>query len=200
MKHALSLCAIAMAASHTSAPNACLAAVVVWTGNATWDISRGGNGHRYEAVLMDAVITWTEARDLAASRGGHLATITSAAENEFVFFSLASNPALWDSSPSPMADGPYLGGFRSADPGSSWQWVTGETWDFAAWAPGEPNGVPSGAQGLSYWNPAGPAPTWFDHPPSDPTTRSLIVEYPIPSPPALALLSLSGLASRRRRS
>ncbi len=200
MQQALSLCSLALTMSLLAIGSSARAAVVIWTGDATWATSAGGNGHRYEAVLLDSVITWTDARDIALSRGGHLATITSAAENSFVFSSLASNPSLWDSSPSPMADGPYLGGFHSGAAGETWQWVTGETWDFTAWAPGEPNGVPGGPQGLSYWNPAGPSPTWFDHPPSDPTTRSLIVEYPIPSPSALALLSLTGIASRRRRS
>jgi hypothetical protein len=151
-------------------------------------------------VLLDVVVTWTAARDLAAARGGHLATITSSAENAFVFSSLASNPSLWDSVPTAMADGPYIGGFHPGIVGSSWQWVTGETWSFTAWAPGEPNGVPGGEQGLSFWSLSGPAPTWFDHPPGDPTTRSLIVEYAVPGPAPVALPMIAWGLHRRRRS
>jgi hypothetical protein len=175
------------------------AAVVIWSADATWAPASGGNGHRYEAVLLDAVVTWTAARDIAISRGGHLATLTSSEENAFVFSSLASNPALWDSVPTSMADGPYIGGFHPGGAGGSWHWVTGESWSFAAWAPGEPNGIPGGEQGLSFWNPSGPASTWFDHPPSDPTTRSLIVEYAIPAPAVAAPLLLAGTLHRTRR-
>ena len=50
-----------------------------------WPGSAGGNDHSYEAVLATSGITWDNAYSAAEARGGYLATITSAAENEFVF-------------------------------------------------------------------------------------------------------------------
>jgi hypothetical protein len=49
-----------------------------------WDLSVGGNGHYYEAVLVGDRITWEAARDAAQAKGGYLATITSEDENSFV--------------------------------------------------------------------------------------------------------------------
>lgn len=53
-----------------------------------WPVSDGGNGHWYDYIPGNE--TWTSARVDAASRTfdglpGHLVTITSAAENDFIF-------------------------------------------------------------------------------------------------------------------
>ncbi len=50
-----------------------------------WSTGVGGNGHLYEAVEAQLGISWTEARDAAISKGGYLVTLTSQAENDFVF-------------------------------------------------------------------------------------------------------------------
>ena len=70
-----------------------LACVLVLGGNAaaaiiTWEVDDGGNGHAYEFV--DEHLIWTDAKAAAETRSylgvqGHLVTLTSAAENEFVF-------------------------------------------------------------------------------------------------------------------
>src|SRR5947209_2608166 len=66
------------------------------------------NGHYYEAVARDAGITWNAANDQANARmfmgmHGHLATITSPAENAFLVQNLPD-----------AVDGYYcLGGFQS---------------------------------------------------------------------------------------
>src|SRR3954453_18984774 len=65
-----------------------------------WATSDGGNGHAYEFVDFGANTSWTTARDYAAARcylgsGGHLVTITSQAESEFLrssFGSLIGDP------------------------------------------------------------------------------------------------------------
>src|SRR5688572_27850883 len=59
-----------------------------------WRAVDGGNGHGYEAVLAPQGISWTQARDAADALGGYLATITSAAENEFVYQQVADDPIL----------------------------------------------------------------------------------------------------------
>lgn len=102
-----------------------------------WRIDEGGNGHFYEAVLVLGGIMWDSARVEAESRGGYLATITSPAENSFVFDNVASDPALWILGGF-AADGPWLGGFQDAGypPDEGWRWVTSETWRYTP--PGHP--------------------------------------------------------------
>ncbi len=100
-----------------------------------WCIQDGGNGHwyRFDAENRE----WPTAQAMATLAGGHLATTTT--PSELVFLNqliAASNPIIWV----------WLGG--SLNCGSaptpncsacSWQWVTGESWDFSFWSPGEPN-------------------------------------------------------------
>lgn len=97
------------------------------------------NGHFFEAV-DPFVVTWQAAKDLTESRGGYLATITSDAENQFVFSS-ADDQRFWRAGLF-QNFGPWIGGFQADgadEPGSGWQWVTGEPFEFTAWRSGEPN-------------------------------------------------------------
>ena len=84
-----------------------------------------GNGHRYQ--LVPGQFTWAEADANAKSVGGHLATLTSQEEHDWVWQTFS--PWL----PSQLASssrsrGWWIGGLMS--PGKEWQWVTGEPFDF----------------------------------------------------------------------
>jgi len=99
-----------------------------------------GNGHFYEVVYVGDGLTWDQADQSATAAGRHLATITSAAENNFVF-SLVDDPQFWTLT-GWKAKGPWLGGYQFPDtggPADQWQWVTGEPWTYTNWAPGQPN-------------------------------------------------------------
>lgn len=162
-----------------------------------WRVEDGGNGHYYEAISAPGGISWTAAN--AASQtgsvngiAGHLATITSMAENSFVFDQLANSPALWN------GQGPWLGGYRDithplygTNPLAGWNWVTGEAWSFANWAAGEPNqGFPVPTDHLQFFidtvSGVGPSSFWNDtfdtNPNSSQPVLGYIVEYPVPSP------------------
>lgn len=94
------------------------------------------NGHTYRAVNYGSAITWAQAKALAEAAGGHLATITSAEENEFVYSLL--DPSF---EPPDHGHGAWLGGYQDADatsPDEGWHWVTGEAWVFTAWAAPNP--------------------------------------------------------------
>lgn len=96
---------------------------------ATWS----DNGHTYEAVLRenrDWGGTWEVARDIAVSKGGHLVTITSQAEMDFV-----TNLVLieWEGGP---WFGAWIGAYQPAGQSNyidGWQWVTGEPWSYINW-------------------------------------------------------------------
>jgi len=94
------------------------------------------NGHYYYAVSVPDGITWTDAKTAAESftylgMSGHLATITSQGENEFIYNNLGVTPSYY-----------LLGAFQpdgSQEPDGGWQWVTGESWNYTNWNSGEPN-------------------------------------------------------------
>ncbi len=106
------------------------------------------NKHRYLPVVVTNGITWPEADAAARAVGGHLATLTSAAENAFVF-SLIDRPEYWKQYRNgnySENDGPWLGGWQAdeaAEPAAGWQWVTPEPFDFTAWAGEQPNNASS---------------------------------------------------------
>ncbi|MCD6250553.1 MAG: PEP-CTERM sorting domain-containing protein [candidate division Zixibacteria bacterium] len=98
-----------------------------------WEVANGGNDHWYAVMAEDAY--WHDAYSMSrtveqAGQFGYLATITSQAENDFIFNSVTSgvtNPSILDEY--------YLGGYWDDD----WSWITGEDFSYTNWAPGEPN-------------------------------------------------------------
>jgi hypothetical protein len=89
------------------------------------------NGHYYERIDKD--ITWTAAKSEAEGMTfmdvhGHLATITSNAENSWIVENLGG----------PLTLDHWLGGYLYD---GKWTWVTGEPWGYTNWWPGEPNNL-----------------------------------------------------------
>jgi hypothetical protein len=79
------------------------------------------NGHSYYRSTGSAF--WTDARTACSNMGGHLVTVTTSAENSFIF-------GLWPSG--------WIGLTDEVSEGT-WKWVTGETYSYTSWNPGEPN-------------------------------------------------------------
>ena len=114
-----------------------------------WSTSAGGNGHYYRLVYHSSAVSWDQAEQEAEGMGGYLATITSAAENNFVFSSISQDSHAWNGS-----YGPFIGGFQPAgsdEPAGGWQWVNNEgSFSFTAWDSNQPDN--SGGEGfLQYW-------------------------------------------------
>ena len=83
-------------------------------------------GHYYK--LYDLNVSWEEAQEYFKSIQGHLATITSQEENDFIYNYIISI------------------GYKSAYFGASdketegiWLWITGEEFIYSNWHNGEPN-------------------------------------------------------------
>lgn len=109
--------------------------------SAQWELPIG-NGHSYELFVVPTGLTWLEAKLAAETSGGYLATITTSAENDFVFNLVKDVPNAWflDSFGDTM--GPWLGGrqrVNSREPDGGWEWVSGEAWTYTNWAYGGPN-------------------------------------------------------------
>lgn len=88
------------------------------------------NGSTY--YLYTERVTWERASEIATDLGGHLATISSQTENDFVSEAADGNRA-WIGLYVKEED-------RTTGTGRTWSWVTGETHDYRNWnPPAEPN-------------------------------------------------------------
>lgn len=79
------------------------------------------NGHSY--YRSTGLMTWTNARTACSNMGGHLVTVTTSAENTFIY-------GLWPSG--------WIGLTDEVTEGT-WKWVTGEAYSYTSWNGGEPN-------------------------------------------------------------
>ena len=79
------------------------------------------NGHSY--YRSTGSMTWTDARQACLNMGGHLVTVTSPAENNFIF-------NLWPNG--------WIGLTDEVSEGT-WRWVTNEPFSWSNWNGGEPN-------------------------------------------------------------
>jgi len=88
------------------------------------------NSHSYQR--FDTRIYWNEAKAACEAAGGYLATITSQAEQDWVWANIGPNPGYAYT---------WIGGSQLV-PGDvlSWgAWITGETWSYTNWRSGFPN-------------------------------------------------------------
>jgi hypothetical protein len=111
-------------------PDCCDQGVQCTVGNypVQWRVEDGGNGHWYAARTDPQILNWTQAQLDAEMAGGHLATVTSIEEGEFIWSRLASDLSTWRHVGN--WSGAALGGYRDS---SGWKWVTGEVWDYSNW-------------------------------------------------------------------
>jgi len=78
--------------------------------------------------VFDVGMTWYEAKAYCESIGGHLATVTSQAEQDYIMGQLTGyNKNIY-----------WLGGTDATHEGQ-WEWVTGEPFEYTNWDYGEPN-------------------------------------------------------------
>jgi hypothetical protein len=104
--------------------------------NATEWIVNPATGNRYG--LTSGPVTWHEAEAGAVAVGGHLASITSQAESDWVLSTFGYQASFW------------IGLTDQAQEGI-WQWTSGEPLDFANWSPGEPNNMIEEDWGVINW-------------------------------------------------
>jgi hypothetical protein len=117
------------------------------------------NNHYYERV--DAALDgWQNAVNAAASRThlgmrGHLVTITSQAENDFIVNNLGGD----------LIREKWTGAYQTDnnnEPGGSWAWITGEAWSYTNWQAEEPNNLGNNEHTMSFKGLGYPLGSWND--------------------------------------
>ena len=138
-------------------------------------------GSRYRAVLVPGGIAWADADRAARNQGGHLASISSAAENDAVYALIKDDDRFWFQDSYRNGIGPWLGGVQapgSPEPRGGWRWVSGEPFGFSNWAGGEPNNSGGNENRLQFFAPGSlKGPHWNDINEAAPV-RGYIVEFP----------------------
>ena len=111
-----------------------------------WTVASGGNGHWYQFRRLPLNHCWTQARNMCEADGGHLATITSAPENNLLRSLTIKND------PGVLEGGPYIGGTCVGLPWGQFYWITGEPFVYTNWLYGAPNGSQGETeQYLQFW-------------------------------------------------
>ena len=94
------------------------------------------NGHLY---LLLENSNWTDAESRAVQLGGHLVTVNTQAENDWLYNQWANGRNLWI-------------GFSDAAVEGTFTWASGEAVTFTGWNGGEPNngGLPGADEDYTY--------------------------------------------------
>lgn len=125
-----------------------------------WSTASGGNGHAYEVVTQN--VHWTTARADAESRihlgaTGYLATITSAAEQNFIISTFFDPNAAYDSTTAYWLGATDDAALYPTASEGNWKWITGEPFEFGA-----PTGSPPFDSDADF-----PHPPWHTDNPSN---------------------------------
>ena len=131
-----------------------------------WALSDSGNGHIYEIVILEDIISWDDANQVALSRGGYLVTLKTPEENQFITsaFQFAGSGQSWIGLRQDRRADDY------EEPASGWYWVTGEPLGWSNWRANEPgDGGGIGEDWANIWFAGGDATnpsefgTWNDN-------------------------------------
>lgn len=120
------------------------------------------NGHAYAIYVVANGLPWTEARMRAQQAGGHLVTIGTFDENDFVMTLVSARP---DAFANPI--GPWLGGYQPSpvaadEPAGGWAWIDGTPFTYTAWAVGQPDNTNGTENFLDVIRPSSGAVAWND--------------------------------------
>lgn len=105
----------------------------------------------FDSRIYIAVLTWgsdwNAAKKISTSVGGHLVTLGSKQENDFVYKLFSKDKRFLSSTANGQKNGPWIGLFQvkgSAEPRGGWKWVTNEPLNYQVWSKHQPNNYGGG--------------------------------------------------------
>jgi serine/threonine protein kinase len=140
------------------------------------------SGHRYQ--LVTDKLKWDAAKAKAESMGGHLATITSKGEYDWLWGSILSKRKKTESDPN--GERSFIGAIQRKPPDGPWEWVTGEPYSYQSWMGSFPNDKNNSVKVATL-----PSKGWDDVTQSY-EALSFLVEWDDTSPAKPAPLTLTG--------
>jgi Lectin C-type domain len=130
----------------------CVVSVVDVTAPAQRWIKNPSNGHLY---ALTPRMSWTAAEALAITWAGHLATVRSRAENDWIYKQFGTAV--------PGREDGYWIGYSDHQKEGSWVWSSGENSRFQAWAYKQPDNFGSGEDYGHVWGPRSAPGQWNDN-------------------------------------
>lgn len=97
----------------------------------------------YVAVQVPTLRSWKEIAEIAKKLNGHIVSITSSDENQFVFEMISKDPTFWH--PDGIKTswiGPAIGFHQKVgcrEPDQGWVWQSDEEAEYTNWLPSQPN-------------------------------------------------------------
>jgi hypothetical protein len=137
--------------NHNNIPDCCEAGSPCPDSAVQWRVAVGGNGHWYQRIDRNDQ-SWTALRALCEARGGHLVSITSAAESSMAVAVMAGQSCI-------------IGGFQDRkasnylEPAGGWRWCTNEPIEWSNWNQAEPNNATGLGEDIMAAYPSG---LWVD--------------------------------------
>ena len=167
-----------------------------------------GNTYHLVANENSERIHWKESEAFAVSLGGHLVTVNSAAENDFLLSTFAE--AAQEAKSTAHSTGGLLSmwiGYRDLASEGNFDWVGGGGTGYTNWLTGQPQGSEADEDfaALLATSDFGPAGKWHDvfgNFRGDDVTYGIVEVVGVPEPSALLITILAGIAfsARRRKS
>lgn len=151
-------------------------------------VTNPANGHQYTSWLTDGN-GWQGAKNRAITLGGHLATVNSLAENEWIRSTFAPFEFCW------------IGLYETDYMSRKWAWASGEPLDFVYWGFGEPSG-PGAEHWVTISNISTPQGSWADLSADWIGLTHIAVVEVVPEPSSLLVsgagLTIFGFIKRRK--
>ncbi len=126
-------------------------------------------GHTY--YVSNNRMTWQNAKTLCQDKGGHLVTISDAAENNFVYQNTTDKSWI---------------GFTDQEEEGNWQWVTGEDVTYTNWLPTEPNNSGNNEH-YAHIRHREPFDQWNDNPNTSSNNPYAVLEFDFLFPPSILI-------------
>ena len=130
-------------------------------------VKENGVLHYFYVYEVDSSFSWSDAAAYCESKGGHLATLTSSAQNE------AAYKAMTQKSGGACV---YFGLSDDSAEGT-WTWITGEPYSYSCWQQGEPNGAANENFG-AFYDGTGTA-KWVDADFKEQSSKPVICEWDV---------------------